>query len=217
MSAKTTLYDRDFFAWSLEQVKLLRAGKLAEADIEHIAEEIETMGRTEKRELISRLSVLLLHLLKWRYQPERRSPSWEASIRVQRNRLADHLDDNPSLKPSCRRRSCQPIAMRRWRRSQRRDCPERPSRRLLRGQLSRCWTASSGRGEHGGSMGQSSDSAETQIFMAAFQELRNRVADNTSFLVDEALRTEALARLCFDVFEAGCLLENAERRHRELY
>jgi uncharacterized Zn finger protein len=99
MSAKTTLYDRDFFAWSLEQVKLLRAGKLAEADIEHIAEEIETMGRTEKRELISRLSVLLLHLLKWRYQPERRSPSWEASIRVQRNRLADHLDDNPSLKP----------------------------------------------------------------------------------------------------------------------
>jgi len=99
MSAKTTLYDRDFFAWSLEQVKLLRAGKLAEADIKHIAEEIETMGRTEKRELISRLSVLLLHLLKWRYQPEKRSPSWEASIRVQRNRLADHLDDNPSLRP----------------------------------------------------------------------------------------------------------------------
>ena len=98
MPAKTTLYDRDFFAWSLEQAKLLRAGKLAEADIEHIAEEIDSMGRTEKRELISRLSVLLLHLLKWRYQPEKRSPSWEASIRVQRNRLADHLDDNPSLK-----------------------------------------------------------------------------------------------------------------------
>jgi hypothetical protein len=60
-------------------------------------------GRTsstspEKRELISRLSVLLLHLLKWRDQPEKRGPSWEASIRVQRNRLADHLDDNPSLR-----------------------------------------------------------------------------------------------------------------------
>lgn len=96
MPAKTTLYDRDFFAWSLEQAKLLRARKLAEADIEHIAEEIDSMGRTEKRELISRLSVLLLHLLKWRYQPEKRSLSWEASIRVQRNRLADHLDDNPS-------------------------------------------------------------------------------------------------------------------------
>ena len=99
MPAKTTLYDRDFFAWSFEQAKLLRAGRLADADIEHIAEEIESMGRTEKRELISRLSVLLLHLLKWRYQPEKRSPGWEAGIRVQRNRLADHLDDNPSLKP----------------------------------------------------------------------------------------------------------------------
>lgn len=99
MPAKTTLYDRDFFAWSLEQAKLLRAGKLAEADIDHIAEEIETVGRAEKRALISRLSVLLLHLLKWRYQPEKRSPRWEASIRVHRNRLADHLDDSPSLEP----------------------------------------------------------------------------------------------------------------------
>jgi uncharacterized Zn finger protein len=99
MSAKSPLYDRDFFAWSLEQAELLRAGKLAEADVEHIAEEIESMGRTEKRELISRLSILLLHMLKWRYQPDKRSSSWEASIRVQRNRLADHLDDNPSLKP----------------------------------------------------------------------------------------------------------------------
>src|SRR5271165_4702977 len=99
MPVKSPLYDSDFFAWSREQAELLRLGRLAEADIEHIAEEIESMGRTEKRELISRLSVLLLHLLKWRYQPDKRSPSWEASIRVQRNRLADHLDDNPSLKP----------------------------------------------------------------------------------------------------------------------
>ena len=99
MPAKSPLYDRDFFAWSRQQAELLRAGKLAQADIEHIAEEIDSMGRTEKRELISRLSVLLLHLLKWRYQAEKRGPSWEASIRVQRNRLADHLDDNPSLKP----------------------------------------------------------------------------------------------------------------------
>jgi hypothetical protein len=99
MPVKSPLYDRDFFAWSLEQADLLRAGKLAVADIEHIAEEIESMGRAEKRELISRLSVLLLHLIKWRNQPDKRSPNWEASIRVQRNRLADHLDDNPSLKP----------------------------------------------------------------------------------------------------------------------
>ena len=99
MPVKSPLYDRDFFAWSRQQADLLRAGKLAEADIEHIAEEIDSMGRAEKRELISRLSILLLHLLKWRYQPEKRSPSWEASIRVQRNRLHEHLDDNPSLKP----------------------------------------------------------------------------------------------------------------------
>ena len=77
----------------------MRAGKLQQADIEHIAEEIETMGRTEKRELISRLTVLVLHLLKWRFQLANRGASWEASIRVQRNRLVDHLDDNPSLKP----------------------------------------------------------------------------------------------------------------------
>jgi Domain of unknown function DUF29 len=99
MPAKSALYDQDFYAWSNEQATLLRAGKLAQADIDHIAEEIESMGKTEKRELISRLSVLLLHLLKWRFQPSNRGPSWEASIRVQRNRLADHLDDNPSLRP----------------------------------------------------------------------------------------------------------------------
>ena len=99
MPGKRALYDQDFYAWSNQQAALLRAGKLAQADIELIAEEIESMGKTEKRELISRLTVLLLHLLKWRFQPAKRVPGWEASIRVQRNRLADHLDDNPSLKP----------------------------------------------------------------------------------------------------------------------
>ncbi len=92
------LYDRDFYAWANEQAALLRAGKLDAADIAHIAEEIESMGKTEKRELVSRLSVLLLHLLKWQCQPERRGASWEATITVQRDDLADHLRDNPSLK-----------------------------------------------------------------------------------------------------------------------
>ena len=92
------LYDRDFHAWAQEQASLLRDGRFSEADIDHIAEEIESMGKTEKRELVSRLTVLLLHLLKWRYQPERRGRSWDATIRVQRGLLADHLADNPSLK-----------------------------------------------------------------------------------------------------------------------
>lgn len=99
MSVKSALYDHDFFAWSGEQANLLRSGKLSDADIDHIAEEIESMGRTEKRELVSRLSLLLMHLLKWAFQPEKRGASWEATIRVQRNRLIDHLDDNPSLRP----------------------------------------------------------------------------------------------------------------------
>lgn len=98
MPTRSALYETDFYAWSREQADLLRAGKLAQADIDHIAEEIESMGRTEKRELVSRLTVLLKHLLKWRWQPDKRGASWEATIRVQRNRLVDHLDDNPSLK-----------------------------------------------------------------------------------------------------------------------
>ncbi len=92
------LYDRDFYAWAQEQAALLRAGRLAAADIEHIAEEIESMGRSEKRELVSRLAVLLAHLLKWRYQPACRGPSWEVTIRNQRRGLSRHLADNPSLK-----------------------------------------------------------------------------------------------------------------------
>lgn len=92
------LYEQDFYAWANEQASLLRSGQLFAADIEHIAEEIESMGKTEKRELVNRLSVLLLHLLKWQFQPERRGASWEVTIRNQRRALADHLADNPSLK-----------------------------------------------------------------------------------------------------------------------
>ena len=76
------------------------AGKLSDADIEHIAEEIESMGRAEERELVNRLSVLLVHLLKWRFQPSAPGTSWRLTIEEQRHRLADHLLDNPSLKAS---------------------------------------------------------------------------------------------------------------------
>jgi hypothetical protein len=93
-----TLYDQDFYAWANEQARLLRAGDMTQADIEHIAEEIESIGKAEKRELVSRLDVLLMHLLKWRFQPTGRSTSWRLSIEEQRRKLARHLADNPSLK-----------------------------------------------------------------------------------------------------------------------
>ncbi|HEY2619603.1 MAG TPA: DUF29 domain-containing protein [Acetobacteraceae bacterium] len=93
-----SLYDQDFYAWANEQAALLRAGKLTEADIENIAEEIESMGRSEKRELVSRLTMLLQHLLKWQYQPGRHSTSWRLTIENTRLQLEDHLNDNPSLK-----------------------------------------------------------------------------------------------------------------------
>lgn len=93
-----SLYERDFYAWANEQAALLRAGKFESADIENIAEEIESMGRSEKRELVNRLAVLLLNLLKWHFQPGLRGNSWRLSIEEQRLRLDDHLKDNPSLK-----------------------------------------------------------------------------------------------------------------------
>lgn len=93
-----SLYDQDFFAWANEQAQLLRAGKLSEADIDHIAEEIESMGRSEKRELVSRLEVLLMHLLKWQFQPDRRGARWEVSIADNCEKLEEHLIDNPSLR-----------------------------------------------------------------------------------------------------------------------
>lgn len=92
------LYEKDFYAWTQKQAALLRAGKLSEIDIAHLAEEIDSMGRGEKRELISRLTILLLHLLKGEHQPERRGTSWEATIAVQRDDIADLLADNPSLR-----------------------------------------------------------------------------------------------------------------------
>jgi Domain of unknown function DUF29 len=99
MSAKNaTLYDTDFYLWANEQAALLRAGRLSEADIENIAEEIESMGRSERRELVSRLTVLFVRLLKWRYQSGLRGRSWWLTIERQRLDVRDHLTDNPSLK-----------------------------------------------------------------------------------------------------------------------
>jgi hypothetical protein len=92
-------YETDFYGWTQEQAALLRAGRLIDLDIENLIEEVETMGRSEKRELESRLTVLLLHLLKWKYQEARRGGSWEMSIIEQRLRFEETLKENPGLKP----------------------------------------------------------------------------------------------------------------------
>jgi hypothetical protein len=92
-------YEQDFYAWAIHNAELLRQGRLSEIDVEHIAEELECMGRSEKRELMSRLGVLLAHLLKWVYQPYRRSRSWRATIKAQREDLKALLEESPSLKP----------------------------------------------------------------------------------------------------------------------
>ncbi|MGJ0559221.1 DUF29 domain-containing protein [Methylocystis sp.] len=96
--AASRLYDQDFYAWANEQAALLRAGKLSEADIEHIAEEVESLGKTEKREFVGRLIVLMVHLLKWRFQPSLRGRNWKLSVDEQRIAIDAHLSDNPSLK-----------------------------------------------------------------------------------------------------------------------
>jgi hypothetical protein len=93
-----TRYEQDIVAWASEQAALLRAGKLSAIDIEHIAEEIEDVGKSEQRELASRMSVLLAHLLKWQFQPSRRSKSWQFTIRTQRKETAYVLNEAPSLR-----------------------------------------------------------------------------------------------------------------------
>jgi hypothetical protein len=98
--AMTTIsYDADIVAWANEQARLIRAGRLDRLDLEHIAAEIEDVGKSEQRELASRMAVLIAHLIKWQYQAERQSNSWRRTIKEQRKALAFHLKQMPSLKP----------------------------------------------------------------------------------------------------------------------
>lgn len=99
MPRNAAVYDKDFYAWSEEQGRLLRAGELAEIDALNLAEEIESMGRRDRHELESRLTVLVTHLLKWQAQPDHRSPGWSGTIREQRRQIARNLRDSPSLRP----------------------------------------------------------------------------------------------------------------------
>ena len=91
-------YETDIVAWASEQAELLRGGNWASLDVEHIAEEIEDVGKSEVRELESRLAVLIGHLLKWKFQPQLQCKSWRATIVVQRRRVASRLTRTPSLK-----------------------------------------------------------------------------------------------------------------------
>lgn len=88
-------YEIDFHAWAFEQAQKLRAGEAV--DVDHIAEELETLGRSQEQQLTNRLAVLLKHLLKCEFQPEKRSASWDATIKEQRRRVSRLLNENPSL------------------------------------------------------------------------------------------------------------------------
>jgi len=92
-----TKYETDFHQWAFEQAQRLRSGE--PVDVENVAEELETLGRSEERELTNRLAVLLQHMLKCDRQPERRNASWEGTIKEQRRQIARLLEENPSLKP----------------------------------------------------------------------------------------------------------------------
>ena len=97
-----TTYDKDVIAWSIEQASALRSGDFSKLDIEHLADEIEDVGKSEQRELANRMAVLLAHLLKWKYQPEGRTKSWSDTISIQRERLVRRIARTPSLKASLR-------------------------------------------------------------------------------------------------------------------
>lgn len=116
-SSQKNLYDRDFVGWIETTVEQLRAQNYADVDWTNLIEEIEDMSRRERKSLKSNLVVLLLHLLKWQYQPEYRSGSWRGSIREHRRRINDDLNDSPSLTPylqavlsSCYTSACEQAA-----------------------------------------------------------------------------------------------------------
>jgi len=93
------LYETDFYGWIQNQAGVLRSGDFASLDLNHLIEEIEDMGKGLQRELTSRFEILLAHLLKWQYQATFKGTSWELTIDEQRDKIAELIEDNPSLKP----------------------------------------------------------------------------------------------------------------------
>jgi Domain of unknown function DUF29 len=103
LAPPASLYETDFLAWIETTAVQLRAKNFAAIDWENLLEEIDAMGRRERRSLESNLVILLMHLLKWQYQPEQRSGSWKGSIREHRRRIRKDLQDSPSLQPYFRK------------------------------------------------------------------------------------------------------------------
>ncbi|MEN9373847.1 MAG: hypothetical protein RIR79_1399 [Pseudomonadota bacterium] len=94
-----TPYERDVFAWANEQAAFIRAGRFELLDLENIAEEILDVGKSEQNELANRMAILLMHLIKWEFQPHFRGNSWATTIRNQRKAILKRLKNTPSLKP----------------------------------------------------------------------------------------------------------------------
>ena len=95
---RNELYETDFFAWTQEQARLLRERRFDDLDLINLVDEVESVGGSEKREIMNRLAQLLGHLLKWKYQPGRRGSSWTETIFEQREQLAAILETSPSLR-----------------------------------------------------------------------------------------------------------------------
>jgi hypothetical protein len=92
------LYEADFYAWTQEQARLLRERRWDDLDLENLVDEVESVGKSDKHQIESRLEILLAHLLKWKYQPGGRGNSWMATIFEQRGRIARLVEDSPSLR-----------------------------------------------------------------------------------------------------------------------
>ena len=95
----STSYESDVVAWAKEQAEMIRSGRFDKLDLKNIAEEIEDVGKSEQRELACRMAVLLAHILKWKFQPQKRSVSWTLTIKEQRRLLVRRVQKTPSLSP----------------------------------------------------------------------------------------------------------------------
>lgn len=106
------LYETDFYRWTQEQARLLQERRFHDLDLTNLIDEVLSVGASDKREIRSRMSVILTHLLKWKYQPGARSNSWRGTLDEQRESVRQVLDDSPSLKryPVDIFQSCYPSA-----------------------------------------------------------------------------------------------------------